>query len=172
MSSKIDKYPGVEVTPEEAKAGRYLMTHYEAKLGYSWTAGVATGRFLRGLKDGELWGRECRKCERVMVPPRMYCEQCFRPTDAWVRLRDTGRVVTYSIAYVNFDASRRKEPILIAVVEVDGASPMMGLLHLLGEVRPDKVRVGMRVQAVWKASQEREGAITDIRYFRPRERGG
>jgi len=167
LSSRIARYPGVEITPEEVKAGRYLMTSYQTTLGYSWSSGVAMGRFLRGLKDGELWGRECDGCGRRMVPPRMYCEQCFRPTDRWVKLHDRGKVVTYSVAYVNFDASRRRDPILVAVVEIDGASPMMGILHLLGEVRPEKVRVGMRVRAVWKKSSERTGAITDIRYFRP-----
>ena len=47
-------------------------------------------------------------------------------------------MVTYSVAYVNSDASRRKEPIIVAVVEIDGASPLMGILHILGEVEPDE----------------------------------
>jgi len=103
----------------------------------------------------------------------MYCEACFRPTDEWVKLRDTGSVMTYSISYVNSDASRREgeEPILVSVIEIDGATPMMGMLHLLGEVNPDEVSVGMKVEAVWRPKGERQGAITDIRYFRPL-RGG
>jgi probable rRNA maturation factor len=43
-----------------------------------------------------------------------------------------------------------------------------GILHLLGEVEPKDVEIGMKVEAVWKPAKEREGAITDIRYFRPR----
>jgi uncharacterized protein len=167
LSSRITSYPGVEITPDEVKAGKYLMTIYHTDLRYAWSSGVATGRYLEGLKKGELWGRRCRRCERVMIPPRMYCERCFGPTDEWVKLRDTGKVVTFSVAYVNFDASRRKEPILVAVIEIDGASPLMGILHLLGEVKPGRIRVGMKVQAVWKTADERTGAITDIRYFRP-----
>jgi hypothetical protein len=54
-----------------------------------------------------------------------------------------------------------------AVIAIDGASPGMGILHLLGEVAPKAVTIGMRVQAVWKPVAEREGSITDIRYFRP-----
>jgi uncharacterized protein len=173
MSSKITRYPGTEITAEEARAERYLLTRYETELRYSWSAGKAIARFLTGLRDGELWGRKCTGCGRTMVPPRMYCEQCFRPTDEWVRLRDTGRVVTYSVSYVNADASRREgeEPIVVAVVEIEGASPMMGMLHLLREVSLEELAVGMRVKAVWKPTGERRGAITDIRYFRP-VRGG
>ena len=167
MSSKVSRYPGVEITPEDVKAHRYLLTNYETELRYAWSSGVAVSRFLSGLERKQIWARECDGCGRTLVPPRMYCERCFRPTDRWVRVRDTGSVVTYSVAHVNSDASRREEPILVAVIEIDGASPLMGVLHLLGEVEPERVEIGMRVEAVWRPDGERTGAITDIRYFRP-----
>jgi uncharacterized OB-fold protein len=168
LSSRIFRYPGTEITQDEVEAGKYLYTHYETKLKYAWTSGVAISWFLDGLKDGEIWGRKCNQCGRTLVPPRMYCEECFRPNDEWVKLEDTGRVSTYSVSYVNVDASRRKKPILVAVIEIDGASPEMGMLHLLGEVAPREIRVAMKVGPVWKPSSERKGAITDIRYFKPR----
>jgi uncharacterized protein len=171
LSSKISKYEGVEITSEDLKSEKYLVTRYQTKLKYAWSSGVATGRYLAGLKRGEIWGRECDGCGRRLVPPRMYCEICFKPTSRWVKLKDTGKVVTYSVTYVNSDASRRKDPIIVAVVEIDGGSPLMGILHVLGEVEPGKVRIGMPVKAVWKPAEERKGAITDIRYFRPSRRG-
>ncbi len=169
MSSKVDAYLGTEISAQEARASTYLTTKHKADLKYAWSTGQAISRFLRGLRDGELWGKRCERCGRTMVPPRMYCEDCFRPTDEWVKLRDTGRVMTYSVSYVNADASRREgeEPILVAVIEIDGATPMMGVLHLLGEVDPHEVGVGLKVEAVWRPKGERQGAITDIRYFRP-----
>ena len=167
MSSKITKYPGKEIKLRDLDAGVFLSTHYETVLKYSWTSGVAISRFLDGLKEGQLWARKCHKCWRVMIPPRMYCEEDFRPTDEWVRVKNTGIVNTFSISYVNNDASRRKKPIVVSVIEIDGASPGMGILHLLGEVEPSKVEIGMKVEAVWREKAQREGAITDIRYFRP-----
>ncbi len=168
MSSKITRYPGTEVEPSELAARKYLVTEYETVLRYSWTSGVAIGRFLRGLKEGELWARKCDGCGRTLIPPRMYCEECFRPTDSWVKVMSTGTVATFSISYVNADASRRSEPILVSVIDIDGASPNMGILHVLGEVAPKDIYVGMKVEAVWKPAEDREGAITDIRYFRPK----
>ena len=53
------------------------------------------------------------------------------------------------------------------MVEIDGASKGMGILHLLGGVRSKDVRIGMKVKAIWKPASERVGAITDIRYFAP-----
>lgn len=168
MSSKIRTYPGTEVGLKDLEAGRFLVTHYETVLRYSWTSGVAISRFLDGLKEGELWGRRCGKCGRTMIPPRAYCEEDFVPTEEWVKVKDTGTVNTFSVSYVNNDASRRKKPIVVCVIDIDGASPGMGMLHLLGEVDPAKVEVGMKVEAAWKPKAQRSGAITDIEYFRPR----
>jgi uncharacterized OB-fold protein len=168
MSSKITKYPGTEIDQKDLEEGKFLSTHYETVLRYSWTSGVAVSRFLDGLRNRELWARKCNKCGRIMIPPRMYCEEDFRPTDEWVKVKDTGTVNTFSISYVNNDASRREKPILVAVIEIDGASPKMGILHLLDEVEPNEVTVGIKVQAVWRPESERKGAITDIAYFRPR----
>jgi acetyl-CoA C-acetyltransferase len=133
---------------------------------YSWDAGVAVGRFLDGLKAGKILGRECRRCERVLVPPRMFCERCFRETDAWIEVEHTGTVQTYSICHVSWDMQPLDPPEIPAVIAVDGSDG--GLLHMLGEVEPDEVRIGMEVEAVWKPVGERIGSILDIAHFRPR----
>lgn len=97
----------------------------------------------------------------------MFCEQCFRPTDEWVELADTGTVSTFSICFVTWDMRRLEIPEIPAVVEIDGASPGMGILHKLGDVAPQDVTVGMKVRAVWRSAEEREGSILDIRHFAP-----
>jgi hypothetical protein len=87
--------------------------------------------------------------------------------DEWVYLEDTGTVNTFSISYTDWAAARIEEPQLPAIIEIDGASKGIGILHLLGEVEPKDVHIGMRVKAVWKPPEERQGAITDIEYFKP-----
>jgi uncharacterized OB-fold protein len=102
-----------------------------------------------------------------MIPPRMFCERCFGPTHAWVVVKDTGTVNTFSLSYVSWDVRRLKKPEIPAVIEIDGASKGMGILHVLGNVKPKAVRIGMRVRAVWKPAKQRTGSITDIAYFEP-----
>ena len=161
------EYPGTPLSDEDVSQGKVLMAETDPNARYAWDAGVAIGRFLGELKKGRIVGRRCHRCRRTMVPPRMFCEECFRPTDEWVYLADSGRVNTYSVSYIRWDASRVEEPTIPAVIEIDGASKGMGIMHLLGEVKPEDVQVGMRVKAVWKPPRQREGSILDIRYFRP-----
>jgi uncharacterized OB-fold protein len=38
---------------------------------------------------------------------------------------------------------------------------------MIQECKPEDVRMGMRVEAVWKPDGERQGDHEDIQYFRP-----
>ncbi len=147
-----------------------LKVEYHPEARYAWDAGYAVGKFLEGLKQGKILGVRCRRCRRILVPPRAFCELCFVPIDEWLELKDTGTVNTFSISYVSMDVKRLEEPEIPAVIEIDGASPGVGILHKLGEVDdPKNVKIGMKVKAVWKPEKERTGAITDILYFKPLE---
>src|SRR5207245_7928860 len=146
LSQKITSYPGHEITPEDMKEGKYLDVVYKFEPKYRWVAGVAISRFLAELKEGRIIARKCMNCERILVPPRMYCERCFRPTDEWVQIKETGTINTYSISHVGTDARRLKIPILVAVVDIDGATLGMGILLNFGEVAPLTNNVGIRVR--------------------------
>jgi uncharacterized OB-fold protein len=167
LSTKITAYPGNEISSGDFETKKILYGDYQTDLRYSWAAGAAMGRFLSEMKAGRIMARKCNTCNRVLVPPRMFCEVDFKPTDSWVHVKDTGEVNTYSISHVAADASRVKEPFVIAVINIDGASKGMGFLHLIGEVKPESVKVGLKVKAVWKPRKQRIGSITDIRYFKP-----
>src|SRR5512132_2401410 len=135
---------------------------------YAWDPGDAVSAFLDGLRDGRILATTCASCGRTLVPPRAFCERCFRPTDAWMELAATGTVETFSICHVTWDMRPLDEPELPAVIRIDGSSDG-GFLHKLGEVAPDDVRIGMAVEAVWKPMDDRSGSILDIAYFRPRD---
>ncbi len=167
MTARISRWPGIELTAADLHEGKVTQTRFHPDAKYAWSAGEAMSRFLEELQNGRLIARTCRKCARVLFPPRMFCEECFRPTDAWTYIRDTGTIETFSISYLDTDARRIPEPILVGVVSLDGASPKMGMMHYFGGMTKDEIRIGMRVKAVWKPKEERRGSVLDILGFRP-----
>ena len=171
MTARIPRFPGVELGPKDLESGAVTTVRYRPEAKFAWSAGEAMSRFLAELQEGRLIGRACTGCDRVLFPPRMFCEECYRPTDAWVVLRDTGTIETYSISYLDTDARRITEPILVGVVSIDGASPKMGMMHYFGEMSKDEIRIGMRVKATWRAPKDRVGSVLDIQYFRPLREG-
>ncbi len=137
---------------------------------YRHTAGQAASRFLRELKESKrIMGVRCPSCQRVLVPPRSFCERCFVPIDEWVEVKDTGTLTSFTITYAQF-TSLPPPPYCVGLIKLDGADT--GLMHYVGgvdlqdlEAARKAISVGMRLQAVWR--EEREGKISDIEYFRP-----
>jgi uncharacterized OB-fold protein len=157
---------GVGLKENDLEDNKVLTIAYQPRAKYAWATGVAIGTFLRGLKSGEILGTQCDHCGRIAVPPRMFCEWCFKRSESWIKLPDTGRVNTFSISYITTDTTRVKTPTIPAVIEIDSAGSA-GFLHIIGEAKPDEVKIGMRVKAVWADPKVRKGSITDIKYFKP-----
>ncbi len=139
-------------------------------LRYEWDNGTALTTYLDGFKNGKIRGSYCSRCGRMMIPTRNFCEICnLAPVNDHFDLPDTGTVMTYTISHVNWDSSPLPKGTIniFAVIAIDGAAENMGLVHRLGNVDPEKVAIGMRVKAVWKKADEREGNVLDIEYFEP-----
>ncbi|MFQ6012941.1 MAG: Zn-ribbon domain-containing OB-fold protein [Thermoplasmata archaeon] len=161
------KWPGTPLTAADIAERRVATAEWRPEAKYAWSAGESIGRFLEELKEGHLVGRKCDTCDKVYFPPRSFCQEDFVRAGGFVRLKNTGKVETYSISYLDTDARRLEEPVYVGVISIDGASEGMGIMHFLGEVEEKKLIIGMRVRAVWKPKKEREGSVTDIRYFKP-----
>lgn len=162
---------GTDWKKEEAAHGEVFLFRHEPKALYAWDQGEAMTGYFKGLKAGKILGRSCKGCGRVMAPPRMFCEVCFRDTDDWVRLCDTGTINTWSVCFVTWDMKRVAKPQIPAVIEIDGTRPRMGIMHLVdvpkswGPEGWKKLQVGTKVRAVFKPRAQRKGAVTDIRFF-------
>ena len=166
MSEKIKELPGTPLSEKDIIEKKVLFTEWHPEFMWAWDTGIGYGRYFAELKKGRIIGTRCNKCRRVLLPARYFCEWCFRPVDEWVYLEDTGTVNTFSIAYTDWVARRIKKPRIPVLIEIDGSGGV-GIMHVLGEVDPKEVKIGMRVKAVWEPEEEREGAITDIKYWKP-----
>ncbi len=161
------KWPGTPLTAADISEGRVSTAEWRPEAKYAWSAGESIGRFLEELKEGHLIGRKCDEDGTVFFPPRSFCQEHFVRAGEFVRLKNTGKVETYSVSYLDTDARRLEDPIYVGVISIDGAAEGMGFMHFLGELEEKDLAIGMRVKAVWKPKKEREGSVTDIRYFKP-----
>jgi uncharacterized OB-fold protein len=129
------------------------------------SASIQETRYLRGLKEGRLLGQRCPKCGKVYIPPRGACPVDGVPTEEEVELPDRGIVTTFCIVNVPFLGQRIQPPYVAAYVLLDGAD--IAFLHLILDCPAEDVRMGMRVEAVWKARDQWEYGLQNITHFRP-----
>jgi uncharacterized protein len=154
----------------------FLETHPEAVRSWEgempvtnrYTFGLAGEKFFRAIKDeGRILGTRCSKCERTYVPAVSFCERCLGETTEWVDVGVTGEVHTFTFFHEDADGKDLDKPELVAFVRFgDG-----GLVHRLGEMDPQAVKIGMKVEAVFKPAGEREGSILDILHFKLVDQG-
>lgn len=134
---------------------------------YDWTAGPGASAFLRGLLDGRLVGNRCPVCTKVYVPPRGPCPTCAVLLAEPVVLGDRGTVTTFCVVNVPFLGQSIAIPYVAASVVVDGAD--IAFSHLIQGCEASEVRMGMRVEAVWRSPEDPEWGPTleNIHHFRP-----
>lgn len=134
-------------------------------LDYTYAASPEESAFYRGLAEGRILGQRCPTCAKVYVPPRSACPADGTPTTDEVELSQTGTVTTFCIVNVPFLGQRITPPYVSAYVLLDGAD--IAFLHLILDIPADQVRMGMRVEAVWKPREEWGTTIENISHFRP-----
>lgn len=151
----------------------YMKIEANWNIPFVHSAGKHASKFLTELRDNKkIIGSKCPKCNRVLIPPRPFCERCFVTIDKWQEVSDEGEIETLSINYTKY-IGLPDPPYALGMVRLDGADT--NLLHFLGGIdltkvdeAKEKLKIGTRVKAVWK--DKREGRLTDILYFAPIEK--
>lgn len=131
-----------------------------------YTAGTGGQIFFQALKEfGKLIGTRCQNCAQVYVPARLFCERCFSKLTDQIEVSRKGRLGSYTICYFDRDRRPLNPPLVLALVQLDGATTLM--LHYLLDVKePEKIKMGSNVEAIIRPSKSRVGSILDIEGFR------
>ena len=131
---------------------------------YKHSTGEVIGRFLAGLKEQKrIWGQRVRGLG-VVVPPLGYSEADGSVGGEWVEVRPAGVLTAVAVVHEAVEGLHPfPAPFAFVLVKLDGADT--ALAHVVTD-EVEKLRVGVRVEAVWKPDGERVGSIRDIACFR------
>jgi uncharacterized OB-fold protein len=134
-------------------------------LPYHYVAGDYRARYLAALKEKRILGSKCSKTGKVFVPPLICSPESFAPCEEFVDVPDRGVITTFCVVRIPVIGRAIETPYVAASVALDGAD--ISIYALIQECAPEDVRMGMRVEAVWKPDGERQGDHEDIKHFRP-----
>jgi uncharacterized OB-fold protein len=143
-----------------------VVVRQDLQVPYRYSMGATTSKFFIEIRDhGKIMGIRCPACNVVYVPPRTTCGRCFSQLDEWVEVGDRGTLETYTRVHYSTPVHPVPAPFYYGIIKLDGADT--GLAHLVGGMKGQEPRIGMRLQAVFK--EERQGNMLDISYFQPVE---
>ena len=153
---------------KEYDKGEILSIRSMVDVPYNYNAGYYVSRYLKELQENKrIVGVRCPKCGKVYVPPRVVCKDCFVKNERFVPVSNEGTVMAYTVTkvpYTNPDTGEPKKlPFTAAYIRLDGSDS--NIMHCMEEGDEKKLKVGMRVQAVF--AENRTGDhFTDIKHFR------
>lgn len=153
-----------EKTTEET-----LLFDHTVNIPYRYPAGTYTGRAFLELRDNaRIYANICPKCGRGLAPPRPLCGRCHVRMGDWVEVGPRGTVLVFSVTERSFwdptTGRMRDVPYTHGIIALDGAPA--AFQHFLEETNPEKLRIGMRVEAVFRPREQRQGDILDILHFK------
>src|SRR5690606_29725259 len=108
-----------------------------------------------------IWGHRVQG-QGVVVPPMGYSELDAGGGGEWVAVQDTGVITAAAIVHQPLERLHPfAQPFAYVLVKLDGADTALAAV-----VRDDlgKVKVGARVQAEWKADEQRVGSVADLHF--------
>jgi uncharacterized OB-fold protein len=142
-----------------------LFSDWTMEFPYKHSTGETIGRFLAGLRDQRrIWGQRVQG-QGVVVPPLGYGEIDAAEGGDWVAVANVGTVTAVAVVHEAIAGLHpAATPFAFVLVRLDGADT--ALPHIVTEGL-DRLRVGSRVEAVWRPDGERIGSIRDIAGFRP-----
>ena len=136
-----------------------------ASIRYDFVPGVATTRFLKGLKEKKILGEREADSDDVYVPPRGMSPTSGKPTTGQVELPHKGSIASYCVVHIGFGVNAPPTPFVSALVLLDGAC--ISIYGPVQEIDYDKVRIGMRVEPVWVDDDQLDTSFESIKYWRP-----
>jgi uncharacterized OB-fold protein len=135
------------------------------RLEYTYAAAAAAQSFLHGLAEGKILGQRCPVDGKVYVPPRGSCPEHAVSLVDELEVKDSGTVTTFCIVRIPAENLSVDPPFVAAHVLLDGAD--IPFFHVIHGCRPEDVRMGMRVRAVWASKEELAPTLRSIHYFEP-----
>jgi uncharacterized protein len=148
--------------------GELLRQTFTYAMPYEWSIGLYGSKFFQEIKEkGRFAAIKCNSCGKVYVPPRRVCGPCFQELTEIVSLPATGLITAFAVVNYPFidpaTGVQRPIPYTYGYIQIDGADNIFS--HFISEMDLEKIKVGMKVRAVFKEKSEMQGNIQDIKYF-------
>ncbi len=130
---------------------------------YLYESGVAGDKFFKHIMENDSFlATKCGECEKILFPPRLYCEDCFIeiPDENWMEVPAKGTIRLYTVATINAHGKKMESPKIMALIDIaetDGA-----LLGVINTDDTEKDFTGLKVKANFRPKDAREGTLKDI----------
>lgn len=99
--------------------------------------------FYKFIAEQRLMAAKCRKCGKLLVPPRPMCSDCYSKDLEWTKLKGEGKLLTYTVIHVSPKQFESMIPYAVGIVKLSEGPQLPGMIR---NIESDKIKVGMRLR--------------------------
>lgn len=100
-------------------------------------------RFFKNLKEGRLTTTRCKKCEKLLWPPRIICPECLSDELEWVNLGSKGEVYAFTEMRLGAPLGFVQDlPFCVGFIRIGG----LLISARIDNTTYDELKIGDRVQ--------------------------
>jgi len=120
--------------------------------------------FYRLISEGKLMAAQCKRCGRLLVPPRLMCTDCYSKELEWTRLSGEGKLLTYTVIHVSSKQFESMVPYAVGIIELAEGPKMPGMIR---DIEPKKIKIGMKLRVDFDTALPNEWPQWPRYYFKP-----
>ena len=102
--------------------------------------------FVDHLEQGHLMANRCTGCQKLLFPPKAYCNICGSEKMDWVEITDTGRLMTFTTIYYGPAGFESEVPYTLGVASFPNGINVFGKVDKA--IPLEKIKIGMALKAV------------------------
>ena len=99
-------------------------------------------QFYKFLGQQKLMAGKCLKCEKIHLPPRPLCDNCFSIDFEWVNVSGKGKLLTYTVINIAPAQFQKLAPYAVGIVQLENDVKIPGMIQGL---QPEQLKIGMEL---------------------------
>ena len=100
-------------------------------------------QFFSNLKEGHLTTTKCKKCGKILWPPRIVCSNCFSDELEWIDLGTEGELYAFTEMRLGAPLGFVEDlPFCIGIVKISGLS----ISARIDNAKYEDLKIGQKVQ--------------------------
>ncbi|MDR2707405.1 MAG: Zn-ribbon domain-containing OB-fold protein [Nitrososphaerota archaeon] len=105
-------------------------------------------QFYKYIAQGKLMAGKCLKCDKIHLPPRPLCDNCYNTQFDWLQISNKGKLLTYTIIHIAPTDFQTLVPYAIGILELDNGLKLSGIIH---GVSQEQIKIGMTLTVDFNA---------------------
>jgi uncharacterized protein len=99
-------------------------------------------QFYKFLSQEKLMAGKCLKCDKIHLPPRPLCDNCFSKNFKWVSVSGKGKLLTYTVINIAPAQFQAFTPYAVGIVQLENGVKIPGMIHGL---KQEQLKIGMEL---------------------------